>query len=159
MTFLAQKLLPLSLLLSLAVSPAAAISDAYRELSTRLQLQAARALKADNAPAADELVNLALTADPGNAQAFILKGRVAYELGDAGEALRLVTTGLEIEPTDLDGRILQVRYAVDLNDMEAAERAMAQYLTVCRTSCEEADRLKNLVNEKRADVATRKTAR
>jgi lipopolysaccharide biosynthesis regulator YciM len=159
MKTLAHKFLPLCLLMSLASGPAMAISDTYRELSLRLQGQAATALQADDAKRADELVNIALTADPGNAQAFILKGRVTHALGDTMEALRLVTAGLEIEPTDLKGRILQVRYAVDLGDIETAERAMLQYRAVCRSSCDAADQLQNLVNEKRADVATRKRVR
>ena len=159
MKTLAHKLLPVALLLSLATGPAAAISDTYRDLSSRLHARAERALQAEDLDAANELVNLALTADPSNAQAFVLKARVAYALGEILEALRLVTVGLEIEPTDLDGRVLQVRYAVALSDMEAAERAMAQYLAVCLSSCDEADRLRSLVNEKRADAAIRKTAR
>ena len=67
-------------------------------LSARLVTDAEQELLQGKAEAADNILNLALTADPGNARAFFLKGQAQTALGNKDEGLRLISVGLEIEP-------------------------------------------------------------
>ena len=116
---------------ALMANPALAISDKYRDLSARLVTDAEQELLQQKAEAADSLLNLALTADPGNARAFLLKGKAQTALGNKDEGLRLVSVGLEIEPGDLEGLRLQGKYAAALGQIEEAETALSRLRSVC----------------------------
>ncbi|HAT08970.1 MAG TPA: hypothetical protein DCS39_06925, partial [Rhodobiaceae bacterium] len=102
---------------ALLSNPAQAISDEYRDLSARLVTEAEQELLEQKAKAADSLLNLALTADPGNARAFLLKGKAQTALGNKDEGLRLVSVGLEIEPGDMEGLRLKGEYAAGLGQI------------------------------------------
>ena len=130
-------------------SPAQAISDKYRDLSVRLVIDAEQELLRQKAEAADSLLNLALTADPGNARAFLLKGKAQTALGNKDEGLRLISVGLEIEPGDLEGLRLQGEYAADLGQIEEAETALNRLRTICDAPCVAADELSQLIDKVR----------
>ena len=130
-------------------SPAQAISDKYRDLSVRLVIDAEQELLQQKAEAADSLLNLALTADPGNARAFLLKGKAQTALGNKDEGLRLISVGLEIEPGDLEGLRLQGEYAADLGQIEEAETALNRLRTICDAPCVAADELSQLIDKVR----------
>ena len=82
--------------LFLLVLPGAAlaVSDAYQSLSMDLVVKAEDDISAARNAEANERLDLALVADPGNARAFVLKGQVQHLLGDTSEGLRLVSIGL-----------------------------------------------------------------
>ena len=101
------------------------------------------------AEAADSLLNLALTADPGNARAFLLKGKAQTALGNKDEGLRLVSVGLEIEPGDTEGLRLKGEYAAGLGQLEEAKTALSRLRTVCDAPCAAADELAQLIDKAR----------
>lgn len=136
-------------LVGLLASPALAISDKYRDLSARLVTDAEQELLQQKAEAADNILNLALTADPGNARAFLLKGKAQAALGNKDEGLRLISVGLEIEPGDLEGLRLQGEYAADLGQIEEAETALNRLRTICEAPCVAADELAQLIDKAR----------
>ena len=133
----------------LMANPALAISDKYRDLAARLVTDAEQELLQQKAEAADTLLNLALTADPGNARAFLLKGKAQTALGNKDEGLRLVSVGLEIEPGDLEGLRLQGKYAAALGQIEEAETALSRLRSVCNAPCAAADELAQLIDKAR----------
>ena len=133
----------------LLASPALAISDKYRDLSARLVTDAEQELLQQKAEVADNILNLALTADPGNARAFLLKGKAQTALGNKDEGLRLISVGLEIEPGDLEGLRLQGEYAADLGQIEEAETALNRLRTICDAPCAAADELAQLIDKAR----------
>ena len=136
----------------LMTAPALAVSDKYRDLSARLTTDAEQKLLQAQSSEADNLLNLALTADPGNARAFVLKGKAQKALGNAEEGLRLVTVGLEIEPGDQEGLRLKGEYAADLGQLEEAETALSRLRTICDAPCAAAEDLSQLI-EKARDTA------
>ncbi len=128
--------------LSLAsLSPAAAISDSYRSLSARLVGQAEQQLAANKAAQADELLNLALTANPGNARAYVVKGQAQSKLDNQEEALRLIGVGLDIEPSDLIALRLQGDAALALEDIEQAKKSLSVLRQLCAAPCRSANEL------------------
>ncbi len=130
-------------------NPALAISDKYRDLSASLVTDAEQELLQQKAEVADSLLNLALTANPGNARAFLLKGKAQTALGNKDEGLRLVMVGLEIEPGDLEGLQLQGKYAAALGQVEEAETALSRLRSVCDAPCAVADELAQLIDKAR----------
>ncbi len=150
MKLIQKPVLMLALGLIWFTTPAMAISEKYRSLSETLLSQATVAFDAKQNAQAEELVNLALTANPANAAAFILKGRVHAANGDADEALRIITVGLEIEPANLSGLALQTQLAVQTQRFEQANQALAHYKKICAADCAEADELDRLIAEGRA---------
>ena len=136
-------------LVGLLASPALAISDKYRDLSARLVTDAEQELLQQKAEAADNILNLALTADPGNARAFLLKGKAQTTLGNKDEGLRLISVGLEIEPGDFEGLRLQGEYAANLGQIEEAETALNRLRTICDAPCVSADELAQLIDKAR----------
>ena len=134
---------------ALLSNPAQAISDKYRDLSARLVTEAEQELLEQKAEAADSLLNLALTADPGNARAFLLKGKAQTALGNKDEGLRLVSVGLEIEPGDMEGLRLKGEYAAGLGQIEEAETALSRLRTVCDAPCATAEELAQVIDKAR----------
>ena len=132
-----------------SANAALAISDKYRDLSARLVTDAEQELLQQKAEAADTLLNLALTADPGNARAFLLKGKAQTALGNKDEGLRLVSVGLEIEPGDKEGLRLKGEYAAGLGQIEEAETALSRLRTICDAPCIVADELAQLIETAR----------
>ncbi len=129
--------------------PAYAVSDKYRDLSARLTVDAEQKLLQEKSSEADELLNLALTADPGNARAFLLKGKAQTALGNAEEGLRLVTVGLEIEPGDQEGLRLKGEFAAGLGKIEDAETALSRLRSICDAPCAEAEDLSQVIDKAR----------
>ncbi len=137
-----RKITTLALLASLLGTGAAhAISDRYRDLSARLATNAEQELLQGKPQQADELLNLALTADPGNAQAYVMKGQAQGKLDNKEEALRLIAVGLDIEPGDQAALKLQGEAALALGDVEQAQTALTRLRTVCKAPCEAANDL------------------
>ncbi|MDA9230661.1 hypothetical protein N9P30_02405 [Alphaproteobacteria bacterium] len=141
------------LVLGLFATPAAAITQDYRALSQSLLSQAQAALAEEETEKASELVNLALTADPSSAQAFVVKARVQAKTGDAEEALRLVTIGLDIEPANLSALVFQAELAVEVKRFEQADLALTHYVKICGNACDAADNLAALIEAQRSDSA------
>ncbi|MDG1690747.1 MAG: hypothetical protein P8I95_01075 [Alphaproteobacteria bacterium] len=128
-------------ILSPSLSPAAAISDSYRNLSALLVSQAEQELAAKRASAADELLSLALTANPGNARAYVVKGQAQGQLDNKEEALRLISVGLDIEPGDLAALRLQGDAALAMEDIEQAEKSLSVLRRLCAAPCQSANEL------------------
>lgn len=136
------KISALVLLGALVTAPSAqAISDRYRDLSARLTTNAEQALLQGKARAADDMLNLALTANPANAQAYVLKGQAQSKLENKEEALRLITVGLEIEPGDQAALKLQGEAALAVGDVEQAEKSLSRLRVICKAPCEAANDL------------------
>ena len=134
----------------LSTSAAHAISDRYRDLSARLTTDAEQVLLQGKADAADDLLNLALTADPGNARAYVLKGQAQGRLDNKEEALRLISVGLDIDPGDPTALKLQGEAALALGEIEQAETALSRLRTVCKAPCEAANDLAAAIETDRA---------
>ncbi len=131
-----------SLLVALAIIPAAhAASAQYSALSQSLVSRADGALAAKQPEKADNLLNLALTADPSNAAAFIAKGQAQKQMGNAEEGLRLLEIGLQIEPANRRVLLLHGRFAVDLGEFEKAEQSLGQLKRLCGDDCVGASQL------------------
>ena len=134
----------------LGASAAHAISDRYRDLSARLTTNAEQVLLQGKAEDADDMLNLALTADPGNARAYVLKGQAQGKLDNKEEALRLISVGLEIEPGDQTALKLQGEAALAIGELEQAETALSRLRTVCKAPCEAANDLAAAIETDRA---------
>ena len=137
------------LLLLLLPATAVAVSDAYQSLSMDLVVKAEDDISAARNDEANERLDLALVADPGNARAFVLKGQVQHLLGDTDEGLRLVGIGLQIDPVMREGLVLQSRLASELGNVIVAEAALERFRQICKTNCTEADQLGALVETAR----------
>lgn len=135
--------------LVVSAGSAQAISEKYRDMAARLVSDAEQALLQDETEQADTTLNLALTADPGNARAFLLKGKAQTALGNKEEGLRLVSVGLEIEPGDTEGLRLKGEYAADLGQIEEAETALSRLRTMCAAPCAAANELAQLIDKAR----------
>lgn len=153
MTAILNFMVSTGLALAVLATPAAAITDDYRALSQSLLRQAQAALDNEQPQKAAEWVNLALTADPSSAEAFVVKARVQAKTGDAEEALRLVTIGLDIEPANLSALIFQAELAVEIERFEQADLALTHFMKLCGKECDEADSLVALIEAQRADAA------
>ena len=134
----------------LGTSAAHAISDRYRDLSVRLTTNAEQVLLQGKAEDADDMLDLALTADPGNARAYVLKGQAQGKLDNKEEALRLISVGLEIEPGDQTALKLQGEAALAIGELEQAETALSRLRTVCKAPCEAANDLAAAIETDRA---------
>ena len=134
----------------LGTSTAHAISDRYRDLSARLTTNAEQVLLQGKAEDADDMLNLALTADPGNARAYVLKGQAQGKLDNKEEALRLISVGLEIEPGNQAALKLQGEAALAVGELEQAETALSRLRTVCNAPCEAANDLAAAIETDRA---------
>ena len=137
------------LLMLLLPATAGAVSDAYQSLSMDLVFKAEDDISAARNDEANERLDLALVADPGNARAFVLKGQVQHLLGDTDEGLRLVGIGLQIDPVMREGLVLQSRLASELGNVIVAEAALERFRQICKTNCTEADQLGELVETAR----------
>ena len=137
------------MLLTMSVTGAAAVSDKYRQLSGQLTGNAEQELLQGNAAEADRLLNLALTAHPGNARAFVLKGEAQRKLDKKEEGLRLITVGLEIEPGDARALKLQGDAALDVGDVEQAEKSLSRLRSVCDAPCAAASELATAIEKGR----------
>ena len=134
----------------MGTSAAFAVSDRYRDLSARLTTNAEQVLLQGKAEAADNMLNLALTADPGNARAYVLKGQAQGKLDNKEEALRLISVGLEIEPGNQSALKLQGEAALAIGELEQAETALSRLRTVCKAPCEAANDLAAAIETDRA---------
>ena len=134
----------------LGTGAAFAISDRYRDLSARLTTNAEQILLQGKATDADDMLNLALTADPGNARAYVLKGQAQSKLDNKEEALRLISVGLEIEPDNQAALKLQGEAALEIGDIEQAETTLSRLRTVCKAPCEAANDLATAIETDRA---------
>lgn len=128
---------------------ALAVSDTYRAVSARLTEDAAQQLGQGKVQEADRLLNLALTAHPGNARAFVLKGQAQGLLDNKQEGLRLITVGLEIEPSDQKALALQGAAALEVGDIELAEKSLSRLRTVCNAPCAAASDLAAAIQKTR----------
>lgn len=134
----------------LTATAAEAVSDKYRKLSARLVIDAEQHLMQDKAAEADRILNLALTADPANARAYVLKGQAQRRLENTEEGLRLLGVGLEIEPGDQVALKLQGETALELGDVEQAEQSLSRLRTVCAAPCADANELADAIARSRA---------
>ena len=136
--------------LVLSISSAEAISDKYKSVSDNLTADAEQVLLQGKAEEADRLLNLALTANPGNAKAFVLKGQAQRKLDNKDEGLRLIGVGLDIEPGDQKALKLQGDAALDVGNLELAEKALNRLRTVCAAPCEAANDLSAALEKSRS---------
>ncbi len=140
----------LIVVLAFGVGVAHAVSDKYRSLSARLVEDAARQLADNKAGEADALLNLALTSDPSNARAYLLKGEAQRKLDNKEEGLRLISVGLEIEPGDPKALKMHADAALDVGDIEQAEKSLESLQRVCAAPCDAAHQLAEAIDKKRA---------
>ncbi len=146
-------LLSLSVAAIFSVSVAFAASKQYQALAVQLVGEAKAALTAKKSDKADTLANLALTADPSNAAAYVVKARAQEAKGNSEQSLRLVTTGLDIEPNNVAALDFQGTVALKLDNLEQVETTLKNLQTVCGDKCPETGKLKTAL----AKAQTEKT--
>ncbi|MBE8191421.1 MAG: hypothetical protein HAW65_04010 [Alphaproteobacteria bacterium] len=112
-----------------------AASPEYTALSQKLVEQATQLLNKKDTTKANNILNLALTADPANARAYIIKGQAMRLANKPAEGLRLITIGLEIEPLNVEGLILQGQAALDVKDFKKAQASFKQAAPLCMRDC------------------------
>ena len=133
----------------LSVAPAYAASKQYRALASQLADEAEQALQADdsdssitpNIDRADELANLALTADPSNVKAYWVKARAQQAKGNNEQSLHLLNIGLQLNPENIAALNLQGDIALAVNNLEQAETSLKNLRTICGQSCAAANKL------------------
>jgi len=140
MIFLIPVFMSLAIVLA-SMAPAEAVSRKYRDLSQNLTGEARAELSDDRAQQADAMLNLALTADPANAEAYMLKGQAQKRLGNPEEGLRLMSISLEISPGNVDGLLLQGKTALEVGDLEQAGKSLRQIEQICGVDCAAAEEL------------------
>lgn len=141
----------LVILLTLSASVWAA-SKEYQSLAAKLVGEAEAALTEQDVDKADELANLALTADPANAGAYIAKARAQEAKGDSAQSLRLVGIGLDIEPDNIAALDFQGVVALKMGDVEQAEKTLKKLQIVCPENCPETDKLKAALEAAQGDT-------
>ncbi len=129
----------------LSVAPAYAASKQYRALASQLVDEAEQALQSDeidsNIDKADELANLALTADPSNVKAYWVKARAQQAKGNNEQSLHLLHIGLQLNPENIAALNLQGDIALAVNNLEQAETSLKNLRTICGQSCAAANKL------------------
>ncbi|MGI9347364.1 MAG: hypothetical protein ACR2PV_05200 [Gammaproteobacteria bacterium] len=137
----------------LSVAPAYAASKQYRALASQLVDEAEQALQGDeidsniaaniasNIDRADELANLALTADPSNVKAYWVKARAQQAKGNNEQSLHLLHIGLQLNPENIAALNLQGDIALAVNNLEQAETSLKNLRTICGQSCAAANKL------------------
>ena len=133
----------------LSVAPAYAASKQYRALASQLADEAEQALQGDeidsnvapNIDRADELANLALTADPSNVKAYWVKARAQQAKGNNEQSLHLLNIGLQLNPENIAALNLQGDIALAVNNLEQAETSLKNLRTICGQSCAAANKL------------------
>ena len=153
--------LSLSALVVLAgalAAPAFAASKRYESLAVRLvgQAEAALTAKKPDPDRADALANLALTANPANAAAYIVKAQAQDAKGDSEQSLRLVTVGLDIEPSNIAALGFQGAVALKLDNFKQAELTLQKLQTLCGDKCPETGKLEIALRDARASAAKSK---
>jgi len=81
----------------------------------------------------DAQLTHALLANPANADAFILKGRIAALQNDAEEARRLIDLGLNIQPDNIEGILWAGQASLALDDRADAEKRLERLIKLCGT--------------------------
>jgi len=81
----------------------------------------------------DAQLTHALLANPANAEAFILKGRIAALQNDPEEARRLIDLGLNIQPDNIEGILWAGQAALALDDRADAEKRLERLIKLCGT--------------------------
>ena len=137
----------------LSVAPAYAASKQYRALASQLADEAEQILQGDeidsnidsnvaaNIDRADELANLALTADPSNVKAYWVKARAQQAKGNNEQSLHLLNIGLQLNPENIAALNLQGDIALAVNNLEQAETSLKNLRTICGQSCAAANKL------------------
>ena len=94
-----------------------------------------------NIDRADELANLALTADPSNVKAYWVKARAQQAKGNNEQSLHLLNIGLQLNPENIAALNLQGDIALAVNNLEQAETSLKNLRTICGQSCAAANKL------------------
>jgi len=81
----------------------------------------------------DAQLTQALLANPANAEAFILKGRIAALQNDPEDARRLIDLGLNIQPDNIEGILWAGQAALALDDRADAEKRLERLIKLCGT--------------------------
>ena len=81
----------------------------------------------------DAQLTHALLANPANAEAFILKGRIAALQNDPAEARRFIDLGLNIQPDHLEAILWAGQAALALDDRPDAEKRLKRLVKLCGT--------------------------
>jgi len=89
--------------------------------------------KAEQFMQIDAQLTHALLANPANAEAFILKGRIAALQNDPEEARRLIDLGLNIQPDNIEGILWAGQAALALDDRADAEKRLERLIKLCGT--------------------------
>lgn len=79
----------------------------------------------------DAQLTHALLANPANAEAFILKGRIAGLQNEPAEARRLIDLGLNIQPDHIEGILWAGQAALALDDRADAEKRLERLVKLC----------------------------
>lgn len=79
----------------------------------------------------DAQLTHALLANPANAEAFILKGRIAALQNDPAEARRLIDLGLNIQPDHIEAILWAGQAALALDDRADAEKRLERLVKLC----------------------------
>lgn len=100
-----------------------------------------------NLELATDFYETALAVDPRNGSAFIALAQIARAQKLPGKAIRLYREALILDPNNLDALSGQGEALVQRGAVEKAKLNLARIATLCRTRCEQNDRLASVITE------------
>ena len=141
------RIFPIALTLALAGATMASAGfgqradDQVDPRSAALVQEAQSLTAAGRHDAATDLLETALTLDPGNRGAYIALARVAQAQRLPGKALRLYGDALRLEPNDINALEGQGEAFVQRGAVERARANLERVRRLCSAACPQADRL------------------
>ena len=115
--------------------------------SVALMNQGEAAQNAGNFVLATDLYETALAVDPRNGSAFIALAQIARAEKLPGKAIRLYREALILDPNNLDALSGQGEALVQRGAVEKAKINLSRIETLCRTRCDQTDRLAAVIKE------------
>ena len=114
-----------------SIGPTYATSGVYEELAIGLLDEVKQLNNAGNTVQAREKLLVVLAADPANADAFVVLGRMAMVDENYEQAAQSLGTALKIDPTRRDLYVELGRSQIALGNENAANETMTQLSKLC----------------------------
>ncbi len=145
-------------LVLLAQLPLEAASVKNQRLAEDVLASAQSLVDEQNYSEADKLLTQSMLADPSNASAFALKGRVQFLLENIEEARRLLDFALNISPDNVQAVFWAGQASLALKDFEDTEMRLKRLKWLC-DNCENYQSLKAQLAETRTKLAIDETSK
>lgn len=123
-----------------------AAPSSWRALSDTLVSRATPHIESRDYARAIDFLEQALVANPKNARAFILRGRIALAQKDDAFAISALDTGLALNPDNRAAHLSLGRAYLRLDNLQAATRQLEQLRALCR-NCREAKLLATAIEQ------------